>query len=101
MRGNQSRGSEVKPLASHALFGFLTKWLVTVDEEIWARDLALDDHRVAGALPSNGIRSFPAGAALLGEHNAATISTQPGHCLGDQFLVSHTIRFPRRVTEEK
>jgi len=70
-------------------------------KKIGARDLALHGHRMAAALPADGVWSLSASAALLGEHDAASIAAQPGDRLLDKFLVCHAIRFARQRAAEK
>ena len=82
--------SQVKALASHADVGLYAKWFFSVCEKVAAGNFALQHHRMAAALPADGIWSFAAGATLLGKNDAATISgAKPmlGHA--DKLLMGH------------
>src|SRR5271169_3819602 len=74
---HESGGDQVEALAADALFGLEAEGLGAVSQEVGARDLALDQRRMAGALPADGVGHFSADAGLLGEHDAAAVATQP------------------------
>ena len=69
------------------------KRLVGVGEEIAARVFALDEHGLAGRLPSDHVGNFAGGAILLGEDDAASIPVaQPVGCASDQLRVFRLAR---------
>jgi hypothetical protein len=74
---HQSTRNQIEALAADSLLRFYAERLGTVGEKICTRDLALDQHRVAGSLPANGVGHLSADAGLLGEHDSAAIAAQP------------------------
>ena len=90
----QSRGREIKAFAAYALLWLQAKGLGAVGEEIGAGDFALDEHGVAGALPSDGVGHFAADAGLLGEDYSTAVAAEPVNSLLDQLGVSHGFRLP-------
>ena len=70
---NHPHRGQIISFASHAEVGFLPKRLFAISEKIRAGNLALDQNRVAGALPADSVGHFTAGAGLLREDDAAAI----------------------------
>src|SRR5690349_1317090 len=88
---DQSARHKVEPLATDAECGVLAKRLGAVRKEVRSRNLALDQHRMAGAFPPDRIRHLAADAGLLREHHATTIVAQPLDSLLDKHRVSHKV----------
>src|SRR5882724_1627705 len=91
---HQVRHSQVKPFAPQANFRLGTKGFSPVGQEVSTRDLALDDYRMLGPLPPNGIGHFPAGAGLLRKDDATAVTPQPGDRFLNKLGVGHRIQIP-------
>ena len=74
---HESGGDQIEALAADSLLRLEAEGLGAVGQEVRARDLALDQHGMAGALPADGVGHLAADAGLLGEHYSAAVAAQP------------------------
>jgi hypothetical protein len=81
--------SNPHPLAAQCDLRVCSPLFFAIGEEIGAAQLALGDHRMALPFPANRIRHFAAQAALLAEHDPASVPPQPGDSGFHQLWVRH------------
>jgi hypothetical protein len=94
LRGDHSRGSQVKTLTTHALRWVFAAELFPVGKEISAGDFAFNQHGAVLAFPADHVRGFPAGAGLFRQDDSATVtSPQPVFPHTDQLSVGHDDSF--------
>jgi hypothetical protein len=74
---NHSGGNQIKALAADCLLRLEAEGLGAVGKEIRARDFAFDQHRMASALPADGVGHLTANAGLFGEHDSTAVASQP------------------------
>ena len=79
----------------------LAEKFFAIGEKVGAGNLALYQHRMAGALPSDGIGHLAGRTSLLGENDAAAVGTQPLHGFLDQLKVGHVTNLSEGLQDVK